>query len=52
MTPRRTYLPSINNLACSKACSIACSIEPVLENMNPSYLCPESLKHDKIKTMC
>ena len=29
MTPRRTYLPSINTLTCSK---------PVLENINLSYL--------------
>ena len=36
MTPRRTYLPSINTLACSKAEIL--SIEPVLENMNLSYL--------------
>ena len=34
MTPRRTYVPSINTLACSKAEII----EPVLENMNLSYL--------------
>ena len=33
MTPSRTYLPSINILACSKA-----EIEPVLENMNHSHL--------------
>ena len=33
MTLRRTYLPSINTLACSKA-----EIEPVLENMSLSYL--------------
>ena len=32
MTPKRTYLPSINALACSKA-----DIEPVLKNMNISY---------------
>ena len=31
MTHRRTYLPSINTLACSIA-------ETVLENMNLSYL--------------
>ena len=30
---RRTYLPSINTLACSKAADV----EPVLENMNLSY---------------
>ena len=35
MIPRRTYLPSIIVLACSKAEII---IEPVLENMNFSYL--------------
>ena len=34
MTPRRTYVPSINTLACSKAEII----EPVLENMSLSYL--------------
>ena len=35
MTPRKTFLPSINTLAlsCSKA-----EIEPVLENMNLSYV--------------
>ena len=33
ITSRRTYLPSINTLACSKA-----EIEPVRENMNLSYL--------------
>ena len=33
MTPTRTYLPSINTIACSKA-----EIEPVLENMNLTYL--------------
>ena len=33
MTPRKTYLPSINTPACSKA-----EIEPVLENMNMFYL--------------
>ena len=46
MTPRRTYLPSINTVACSKT-----EIEPVLENMN---LLPgaESLTRDKIKIIC
>ena len=34
MTLRRTYLPSINTLACSKA-ELR---KPVLENMNLSYL--------------
>ena len=34
MTPRRTYLPSISTLACSKADDI----EPVLETMNLSFL--------------
>ena len=34
MTPRRTYLPSINTPACSKADDI----EPVLETMNLSFL--------------
>ena len=34
MTPRRTYLPSINTLAYSQADII----EPVLENMNILYL--------------
>ena len=33
MTHRTTYLPSNNTLACSKS-----DIEPVLENMNLSYL--------------
>ena len=35
MTPSRTYLPSINTLACSKA---EIYIEPVLKNINLSYL--------------
>ena len=34
MTFRRKYLPSINTLACSKAEIL----EPVLDNMNLSYL--------------
>ena len=34
MTPRRTYLPSINTLVCSKGRDI----EPVLENINLYYL--------------
>ena len=34
MTLRRTYLPSINALACSKARDI----EPVLENIKLSHL--------------
>ena len=44
-TSRRTYLPSINILACSQA-------ETVFENMNLSPLLPESLKRDKIELIC
>ena len=32
MTPRKTYLPNINTVACSKA-----EIQPVLENTNLSF---------------
>ena len=35
MTPRRTYLPGINTLSCSKACG---DIEPVLENISLFYV--------------
>ena len=48
MTPRRTYLPrtylpSINTLACSK------DIDPVLENMNLSYLAQNQLSMTRLK---
>ena len=47
MTPRRTYLPSINTLAYSKAeiYSMCLKYEPLLP-------CTESLKRDKIETIC
>ena len=47
MAPRRTYLPNINTLACSKA-----EIEPVLEKYEPLQPCADSLKRDKIKIIC
>ena len=48
MTPRRTYLPSINTLDCSKA-EIYRACASKYEALLP---CAESLKRDKIKTIC
>ena len=46
MIPRRTYLPSNNTLACSKA-----EIEPknMLKNMNLSYLAQNHLSMTRLK---
>ena len=43
MTPGRTYLPSINILACSRE-----RYRPVLENMNLSYL---AQSHSSVKRL-
>ena len=49
MTPRRTYLLSINTLACSKA-EIYCTA--CVWKYDPLQTCAESLKRDKTKTIC
>ena len=46
MTPRRTYLLSINTLACSKA---EIYIKPVLENMNLSCLAQNHSSMTRLK---
>ena len=44
MTVRRTYLPSIKTLTCSKA-----DIEPVLENINLTYLAQNHSRVTRLK---
>ena len=48
ITFRRKYLPSINTLTLFQGSDI----EPVLEKYEPLLPCTESLKHDKMETVC
>ena len=48
MHPKRTYLPSINN----QACSIAEIVYASKYKLCLSLHCAESLKHDNIDTIC
>ena len=47
MTPKRTYLPSINTLVSTKA-----EIQSLCLKYEPLLSCAESLKGDKIKSFC